>query len=205
MSRAAGRAAAAIGVRPGWPHRRSARDRSGVVRSPALSSSRPGSKNCASVMYWSGMSRPSIQAIGASVALWWACQFQPAWGRKSPRRIATGSPPTTVQTPSPSSTNRKACWVCRCSGAFSPGIRYWIAAHSVGVANGRPARPGLASAIARRSPPRPTGTSSPARAASARSASQRQRCGTAFDLGWAGIRSPISVQSGTSSSRSNPR
>ena len=129
------------------------------------------------------MSSPSIQAIGSVVALWCACQFQPACGRKSPRRIATGSPSTTVQTPSPSSTKRKACCVCRCSGAFSPGIRYWIAAHSVGVANGRPARPGLASAIARRSPPRPTGTSSPARAASARRLSHRHRCGIAFDRG----------------------
>ena len=172
---------------------------------PSLISSRPNSKNCASVTYCSGMSRPSIQAIGARVALWCACQFQPACGRKSPRRIATGSPPTTVQTPSPSSTKRNACWVCRCSGAFSPGSRYWIAAHSVGVANGRPPRPGFARAIARRSPPRPTGTSWPACAASARRLSQRHRYGSAFDRGCSGIRSPISVHSGISSSFSKPR
>ena len=32
--------------------------------------------------------------------------------------------------------------------AFSPGMRYWMAAHNVGVAKGRPPRAGLASAIA---------------------------------------------------------
>ena len=74
-------------------------------------------------------------------------------------------PPTTVQTPSPSTTKRNACWVCRCSGASSPGLRYWMAAHRVGVANGRPPRPGFARAMARRSPPRPTGTRRPACAA----------------------------------------
>ncbi len=80
------------------------------------------------------MSRPSSQAMGESLTLWWPCQFQPACGRKSPRRIAMGSPFTTVQTPSPSTTNRKAFCVCRCSGAVSRGSRYWIAAHRVGVA-----------------------------------------------------------------------
>ena len=48
--------------------------------------------------------------------------------------IATGSPLTTVHTPSPSSTNRNADCVCRCSGALSRGARYWMAAHRVGVA-----------------------------------------------------------------------
>ena len=176
-----------------------------MIRSSSLMTSRPNSKNWVSLPYWNGMSSPSIQAIGLSVALWWACQFQPAWGRKSPRRMATGSRPTTVQTPSPSTTKRNACWVCRCSGASSPGMRYWIAAHRVGEANGRPPRDGLASAIARRSPPRPTGTSRPASSASGSRASQRHTCGDALDCGWAGIRSPISVQSGTSSSFSKPR
>jgi hypothetical protein len=84
--------------------------------------------------YWKGMSSPSIQAIGVVAALWWACQFHPDWGRKSPRLIGIGSPSTTVHTPEPSTTKRKAFWVCRCSGASSPGMRYWIAAHRVGVA-----------------------------------------------------------------------
>ncbi len=198
-------APAATGLRPGCPHSRSERDRAGVMRSASPISSRPNSKNCASTAYWKGMSSPSIQAMGAAVALWWACQFQPACGRKSPRRMATGSRPTTVHTPSPSTTKRKACWVWRCSGASSPGMRYWMAAHSVGVAKGLPPRAGLASAMARRSPPRPTGTRSPACSASPRSRSQRQRWGTARERGWAGIRSPISVHSGTSSSCSRPR
>ena len=171
-----------IGVRPGWPHSRSDRERSGVARSSSVISSRPNSKNWASVAYWNGMSRPSIHAIGWSVALWWACQFQPACGRKSPRRMGTGSRPTTVQTPSPSTTKRKACWVCRCSGASSPGMRYWMAAHRVGLTKGRPPSAGLASAIARRSPPRPTGTSSPARSASGRRSAQRHRCGCGLRL-----------------------
>ena len=88
------------------------------------------------------MSRPSIQAIGRPAAFWWPWQFQPGVSRKSPRRIGTGSPSTTVHTPSPSTTNRKAFWVCRCSGATSAGARYWIAAHSVGVAYGLPPGPG---------------------------------------------------------------
>nr|WP_167547500.1 hypothetical protein [Nocardia farcinica] len=33
------------------------------------------------------MSSPSTRAIGWSVALWCACQFQPAWGTKPPRFI----------------------------------------------------------------------------------------------------------------------
>ena len=125
----------------------------------------------------------AVEAMGRSAALWWAWKFQPACGRKSPRRIGTASPPTTVQTPSPSTTNRKACWVCRCSGASSPGIRYWIAAQSVGVAKGRPRSEGLARAIARRSPPRPTGTSCPACSVRATRFRHRQRCGVADDRG----------------------
>ena len=78
------------------------------------------------------MSSPSIQAIGLSVSLWWPWKFQPGVSRKSPRLIRTGSPFTTVQTPSPSTTKRKAFCECRCSGAVSFGPRYWIAAQSVG-------------------------------------------------------------------------
>ena len=89
------------------------------------------------------MSRPSIHAIGWSVSLWWPWKFHPGVSRRSPRRIATGSPLTTVQTPSPSTTNRKAFWLCRCSGAVSSPPRYWIAHHSVGVAYGRAREPGV--------------------------------------------------------------
>src|ERR1700754_376534 len=103
------------------------------------------------------MSSPSIQAIGWSVALWWPWKPPPGVSRKSPRRIATGSPLTTVQTPSPSTTNRNAFWLCRCSGAVSCGPRYWMAHHSVGVAYAVPGRPGVTSAMARRSPPAPDG------------------------------------------------
>src|SRR5204863_9806948 len=53
-------------------------------------------------------SSPSSQAIGASVTFWWPWNAQPGVSRKSPRRIATGSPSTTVHTPSPSMTKRNA-------------------------------------------------------------------------------------------------
>ena len=42
-------------------------------------------------------------------------------------------------------------------------------------------------------------------AANARRRSHRHTCGTARERGWAGMRSPISVHSGTRSSCSNPR
>ena len=61
-----------------------------------------------------------------------AVAAQPGVSSKSPRRIATGSPSTTVQTPSPSTTKRNAVWVWRWTGAFSRGPRYWIAAQRVG-------------------------------------------------------------------------
>ena len=111
------------------------------------------------------MSRPSSHAIGASETFWCPWKCHPGVSSRSPRRMATGSPSTTVHAPSPSRTNRNADWVCRCSGAFSRGARYWMAAHSVGVAYGSPGRPGFPSPMARRSPPRPTGTSSALRAA----------------------------------------
>ena len=79
------------------------------------------------------MSRPSIQAIGWSVSLWWPWKFQPGVSRKSPRLILTGSPLTTVHTPSPSTTKRNAFCAWRCSGAVSFGPRYWMAAHKVGL------------------------------------------------------------------------
>ena len=68
--------------------------------------------------------------------------------------------------------------MCRCSGASSPGFRYWIAAHSVGVANGRAAearvgqrdRAALAAATDRHEVARP------ASASGSRSA-HRHRCG----------------------------
>ncbi|SDO92157.1 hypothetical protein SAMN04487914_101146 [Arthrobacter sp. ok909] len=80
-----------------------------------------------------------------------------------------------------------------------------MAAHSVGVAYGVPARPGFARAIARRSPPRPTGTRSPARAASGYRSLHRQTWGTAFGDGTIGIKSAISVHSGIRFSRSKSR
>ncbi|MFC7644983.1 hypothetical protein ACFQX6_33205 [Streptosporangium lutulentum] len=48
-----------------------------------------------------------------------------------------------------------------------------MAAQSVGVAYGVPGSPGLDRAMARRSPPRPTGTRSPERRASGYSSDQR--------------------------------
>ena len=80
-----------------------------------------------------------------------------------------------------------------------------MAAHSVGVAYGLPPSDGLARAMARRSPPRPTGTRWPAWSASSSRFFHCHRCGVALDFGCGGIRSPISVQSGTSSSFSKPR
>ena len=53
--------------------------------------------------------------------------------------------------------------------------------------------------------PRPTGTMRPASLASSTRRSQRQRWGTALLRGCRGIRSPISVHSGTSSPLSKPR
>ena len=69
----------------------------------------------------SGMSRPSSHTIGASATLWCSCHRHPAVSSRSPRRIATGSPSTTVQTPSPSSTNRNALCEWRCAGATPSG------------------------------------------------------------------------------------
>ena len=123
------------------------------------------------------MSSPSSHTIGASAMLWCSCQRHPAVSSRSPRRIATGSPSTTVQTPSPSSTKRNALCEWRCAGATSFGPRYCAAAHSVGVAYGSGLRPGLAYAMARRSPPRPTGTRSPARSASGSTSAHRHTCG----------------------------
>ena len=167
------------GRRPGWPHSRSERERSGVIRSASLI--------CVAAeleeLRLGDVLERDVEAVDPRHRLArWRCG-----GRASSSRPAAGSRrgasgpgrrPTTVQTPSPSTTKRNAFWVWRCSGASSPGIRYWIAAHSVGVANGRPPRPGLASAIARRSPPRPTGHEvAGAVGELAAALSQRHRCG----------------------------
>jgi hypothetical protein len=80
--------------------------------------------------------------------------------------------------------------------ATSWGPRYWMAAHSVGVANGIPSSPGLATAMARRSPPLPTGTRSPARGASGYNSLHRHTRGRARDVGTFGISSPSCVHSG---------
>ena len=56
--------------------------------------------------------------------------------------------------------------------------------------------PGLAYAIARRSPPRPTGTRSPARAAKGRTSAHRHTCGSALGFGAMGMRSSRAVHSG---------
>jgi len=59
-----------------------------------------------------------------------------------PARIGTGSPLTTVQTPSPWTTKtERAPARAGAPGATSPTPRYWIAAHSVGV-RGTGGRPG---------------------------------------------------------------
>ena len=71
-----------------------------------------------------------------------------------------------------------------------------MAAHRVGVVYGSPVRPGLPRLIARRSPPRPTGTSSALRAASGSRSAQRHMCGTARGWGWNGIRPSRVSQSG---------
>ena len=71
-----------------------------------------------------------------------------------------------------------------------------MAHHSVGVAYAVPGSPGFARPIARRSPPRPTGTSSPLRSARSSSAFHRQTKGTAFGSGVKGIRSSRWVHNG---------
>ena len=76
------------------------------------------------------------------------------------------------------------------------GPRYWTAAHSVGVANGAPPRPGFASAIARRSPPRPTGRAHRRCSASGSTSAQRHTCGRAAGVGAIGMRSSRCVHSG---------
>ena len=73
--------------------------------------------------------------------------------------------------------------VCRCAGALSRALRYWMPPHRVGVENGSPPSPGLASARTRRSPPRPTVTASPASAARATTVSHRHSHGTARGAG----------------------
>ena len=53
------------------------------------------------------------RAIGLSETFWCPWKCQPGVSSRSPRRMATGSPSTTVHTPAPSRTNRKADCVCR--------------------------------------------------------------------------------------------
>lgn len=55
-----------------------------MLRSASLIRSRPNSKNCDSDVYWNGMSSPSIHAMGAAAALWWACQFPAGLGEEVP-------------------------------------------------------------------------------------------------------------------------
>ncbi len=142
------------------------------------------------------MSRPSNHSIGSSPSFVWSWNVHAGVSTRSPACMRHASPSTVVHTPSPSSTKRSAAAVWRCAGADSCGPRAWIAPHNVGVANGAPASPGLASARTRRSPPRSIVMRSRALEASVRSVSPCQSHGRAAGAGNAGMRVFVWVQSG---------
>ena len=175
-----------------------------MIRSASEISSRPNSKNCASVAYWNGMSSPSIHAIGSAVALWWACQFQPACGRKSPRRIGTASPMPRVRaahdgpdTLALDDEAERVLGVPVLGGVFA-GVEVLD-----GSPQGRCRERATAEARVRQGdgPPlaaSPDGHQAPGlRGHAAAGWTTATDVAAARDWGWLGMRSPISVHSGT--------